>query len=202
MSICYLSNSQQIAGYFVTYMPAIASALMGLLLFSGLAASAQAPTPAPKPGFLATLTAYNAVPGQTDSTPNVTANGGPANPEVVAARSQDLADELPFGTIIEIDGPAATSTTCGFNAVAPSIGYRVITDTMNVRYTDRVDVLFGTNDEFIQPSGKTINASNILGLCPGVTVRVVGHLDLAHQALPQTQEDLVELVKGVPLAVR
>ena len=174
---------------------------MGLLLFSGVAAaagagaqSAQAPS---LPGFSATLTANNAVPAQTDDEPGITANGGPARAGVVAARSQDLGDELPFGTIIAIDAPAA-SATCGYKAVAPLIGYRVVTDTMNARYRDRVDVLFDTEDNYVLPSGKTMNASSLLGVCPGVSVRIVGFIDLAKHALPANQAALAKLVTGGP----
>ncbi|MGH7175542.1 MAG: hypothetical protein ACREGR_04255, partial [Minisyncoccia bacterium] len=111
---------------------------MGLLLFSTIAAAAApAATSAPAlpPGFSATMTGYNAVPDQTDSNPSMTADGGPSLPGIVAARSRDLGSELPFGTVITIE-PAGTSTACGYSAVAPKIGYRVITDTMNARYQD------------------------------------------------------------------
>ena len=180
---------------------------MGLLLFSGLAAASGSgagaqPAAAPSApfGFAATLTAYNAVPAQTDSDPGTTADGGPAVAGVVAARSQDLGDELPFGTVIEIT-PTATSSTCGYEAVAPEIGYRVITDTMNVRYHDRVDVLFGTKDPILMPDGRTINAASALGVC-SVSVAIVGHIDLAHTPLPESQAELAALIGKSALALR
>ncbi|HVW82644.1 MAG TPA: hypothetical protein VHC68_01740 [Candidatus Paceibacterota bacterium] len=176
---------------------------MGLLLFSGLAAAKEAaaplPVPEPPPGFSATLTAYNAVPAQTDGDPSVTASGGPATPGVVAARSQDLAAELPFGTVIELM-PAATSTACGYGAVASQIGYRVVTDTMNARYSDRVDILFDTHDPVALADGRTVNASVALGVC-AVTVRVVGRIDLAQAPLPQTQEELAARIGKGELAL-
>ena len=125
----------------------ILGALMGFLLLSGGASSAlPAHATAPKvpvvPSYAVTLTAYNAVPEQTDNSPLETASGAYSNPEIVAARSRNLADELPFGTIIEVIGPSVSNNPCGYDIVAPLIGYRVIADTMNARYTDRIDILF------------------------------------------------------------
>src|SRR3989344_6217950 len=95
------------------------TALMGFLLLSSgalsIPAHAQAPEAPSQPSYAVTLTAYNAVAAQTDSNPLVTASGAFSNPEVVAARSQDLADELPFGTIIEIAGPSTPNNNCGYN---------------------------------------------------------------------------------------
>lgn len=182
---------------------------MGFFLLSGAAIAvnpsdaSSAAAPAPKAdAFSVTLTGYNAVPGQTDDDPFVTANGGPTNPEVVAARSQDLADELPFGTIIEIVPPAATSTACGFDAVESLIGYRVITDVMNAKIKDHVDVLFPNKAPIQVAPGKTRNAANVLGACPGVGIRVVGHIDLKNvNKLPKTQADLAALVTNSGIAL-
>ncbi|MEK7604626.1 MAG: hypothetical protein AAB442_02420 [Patescibacteria group bacterium] len=171
---------------------------MGFLLFSGAvtAAPAQAEAPAlPSPALpshLVTLTAYNAVPEQTDSTPFETASGAYSNPEVIAARSQDLATELPFGTIISIEGPANAQKSCGYGVVAPLVGYRVIADTMNPRYTDRIDILFDTKSNYMLSGGNLENAGNVLGICEGVTVRVVGHVKIGR--IPKTQSALAALV--------
>src|SRR3989344_6337080 len=146
-------------------------ALMGLFLFAGAAGALPASATAPQafvPSYIVTLTGYNAVPGQTDDTPFITASGAYTNPEVVAARSQDLKDELPFGTIIAITGPSTKSGTCGYGAVSDNIGYRVIADTMNVRYANRIDVVFGTKDRYLLPDGRTMNAASLLGVCTGV----------------------------------
>ena len=176
----------------------ILGALMGFLLLSGalsaLPTEASAPT---LPSHTVTLTAYNAVPEQTDGDPFTTASGAYSNPEVVAARSRDLAGELPFGTIIEVVGVATPNTTCGYRVVAPLIGYRVIADTMNARYTARIDILFSTNSNFRTRSGATINAGTILGICNGVSIRVVGYVDITRPGnLPDSQEELAALVKG------
>lgn len=167
---------------------------MGFVLFSH-ANTAVAPTPVATstvPSYPVTLTAYNAVPEQTDSNPFETASGAYSNPEVIAARSQDLAKQLPFGTIIEIDGPATPAESCGYGVVAPLVGYRVIEDTMNARYTNRIDVLFDTDHSYVMGDGHTEGAGSVMGICPGVTVRVVGFVDINH--IPKTQKALAALV--------
>lgn len=169
------------------------SALMGLFLLSG-AATAAVPA---LPSYSVALTGYNAVPEQTDNDPLVTASGAFSNPEVVAARSQDLANELPFGTIIEVDGPPTSDGLCGHGIVAPIVGYRVIADTMNARYTDRIDILFSTKSNYIMADGKVKNAAKVLGICGGATIRVVGFIDITHpNRLPKTQADLAAIVRG------
>lgn len=188
----------------------ILGALMGFSLFLGGAAfpnqnavkpRTATPAPAVVPGYAVTLTAYNAVAGQTDSTPYETASGAFSNPEIVAARSVDLADELPFGTIIALDGTNASKEACGFSSVAPLIGYRVIEDSMNPRYTDRIDVLFDTKSNFTRPNGSSMNAANILGICKGITIRVVGRVD--RKNVPKTQIELAAFVeKGSQLALK
>ncbi len=71
------------------------------------------------------LTAYNAVPSQTDNNPFVTAIGAFSNPEVVAARSGDLASKLPYGTVIAIERAGADTPSCYYSKVQSQIGYRV-----------------------------------------------------------------------------
>ncbi|MFZ2983761.1 MAG: hypothetical protein WA053_01625, partial [Minisyncoccia bacterium] len=172
------------------------SLLLGSTAFPGGKAATPSPIAPSTPvtsGYSVKLTAYNAVPGQTDDTPFETASGAYSNPEIIAARSQDLADELPFGTIIELSGANITSeNTCGFNAVAPLIGYRVVEDTMNARYTERIDVLLGNDANYTMPNGTVLNAAKVLGICHGVTYRVVGFVDINH--LPKTQAGLAALV--------
>ena len=190
-------------------MTFIASALMGVFLLSG-AVAAVTPAYAQAPGafahtFSVHLTGYNAVPGQTDSTPYLTSIGAYSNPEVVAARSQDLASELPYGTIIAIEGPDSASDTCGYSAVDKLIGYRVIADAMNIKITNSVDILFSTKDNYLLDDGRTVNASRVLGSCDNVHIRVVGHVDVSNlKNIPKTQADLVALVEGKssPVALR
>lgn len=188
-------------------MPIVA--LMGafLLVLPFVAASAERGGAYATPAITAysvALTGYNAVPSQTDIDPLITANGGRANALVVAARSRDLAEELPFGTVIAIDGPTgADSANCGFDSVAPLIGYRVITDTMNARISNTVDILFDTKANYLLNDGRTVNASTLLGSCADVSIRVVGHIDLTHVGnLPKTQAELAALVTKPNLALK
>lgn len=168
-------------------------------------ADAAAPTfeEPPLASYTLTLTGYNAVPGQTDDTPFETAAGTYTNPEVVAARSQDMNDELPFGTIVEIVGPASDTAACNYNTVASHIGYRVIADTMNIRLHHRIDVLFSIHDRYLLPSGGTMNAASLLGACPKTQVKVVGFVDISNPAnLPKTQDELAALVHQNLIAVK
>lgn len=180
----------------------ILGALMGFFLLSSGAPAlpiyvvAPVPVKSPNPGeaaYVVTLTAYNAVPEQTDSDPLVTASGAYSNPEIIAARSQDLAKKLPFGTIIELDGSDISSEgTCGFGVVAHRIGYRVIADAMNARYTDRIDVLLDTKADYATTDKGMKNAAQILGICKGIAIRVVGHVGI--NKIPKTQAELAKIV--------
>lgn len=79
-----------------------------------------------KPGILhsgiVTATAYNSLPGQTDSTPWITAAGTRCREGVVASNF------LPLGTKVKIEG----------------FGSRIFTveDRMNRRYNQRIDIWF------------------------------------------------------------
>ncbi|HWH07361.1 MAG TPA: hypothetical protein VNU47_02475 [Candidatus Paceibacterota bacterium] len=145
------------------------------------------------------LTAYNAVPSQTDGDPSITASGAYSNPEVVAARSRDLAASLPFGTVVAIERTAADTPRCNFSTVEHLIGYRVIADSMNARIVNHVDVLFAA-DETVTLGGKVMNPARAVGSCDQVSVRVVGKVDINN--IPQTQEELARLVNGTELASR
>ncbi len=144
--------------------------------------------------YKVTLTSYNAVPSQTSATPWLTASGAHTNPEVIAARSWGLAKQLPFGTIIEVDGPTSANDGpyCGYDSVSHLIGYRVIADTTNARFiAPRIDIQLDQNDK-VNFGGRYINPSVALGACTGVQIKVVGYVDPAH--IPQTQAGLAALV--------
>lgn len=147
------------------------------------------------------MTGYNAVPEQTDGDPNVTASGAFSNPDVIAARSRDLADSLPFGTVIALES-AEESHSCGFAVVDHLIGYRVIADTMHQSKHQQIDIMFDAADTVqIGVSGKPRKATNpavALGICH-VEVRVVGKIAL--KDIPATQSQLALLVNRT-LAVR
>jgi 3D (Asp-Asp-Asp) domain-containing protein len=142
------------------------------------------------------LTAYNAVPEQTDEDPFTTASGARSNPEVIAAVSRDLwSSDMPKGTVVAVEY-AGSSNNCGFAKVEHLIGYRVIADTMNKRFTNKMDILLDEADTVMiavngKPAAET-NPAKALGLCT-VTVRVVGQIDV--KDIPETQQELKWLVE-------
>jgi 3D (Asp-Asp-Asp) domain-containing protein len=145
------------------------------------------------------LTSYNAVPEQTDENPHETASGAPTNTEVIAARSVDLANALPWGTVIALERAASDTESCRFEKVEHLIGYRVIGDSMHSRKRSQIDVLLDPSDT-VTVHGKETNPSIALGVCDGVTIRVLGKLSLAD--LPSTQEELRFIVEGDKFALR
>ena len=145
------------------------------------------------PSYQVSLTAYNAVPAQTDGDPFTTASGAYSDPDIVAARSVDLADELPFGTVIEVSPSDTSSPDCGYPVVADKIGLRIIADSMNSRIQNTVDILFSIRDTVVVGK-RTRNAANALGICKDVQIKVVGHIDIAD--IPNNQEELVAMVRG------
>ena len=139
------------------------------------------------------MTGYNAVPDQTDGNPDYNASGQRVNPEIDAAVSRDMLKEgLPFGTIIElVPGTATTTPNCGLPSVDEYVGYRVVTDTMNARYSDFVDILFGVNDS-VTVGKRERNKAKALGLCRNVEIRIVGAVDMKN--IPDTQKELKAFV--------
>lgn len=205
-------------------MPTFAIALMGFIAFSGgpIAPPVEVPTTLASreaadlkaialkdearivrsedsSPIMVKLTSYNAVPEQTDSNPHVTASGASSNPEVVAARSVDLAGTLPFGTIVSITRDQDDSETCRFKAVEELVGYRVIADSMHSRKRAQIDVLLNQEDT-VSVHGKETNPSIALGLCSGVTVKVIGKMKISD--IPETQEELRRVVEGNSFALR
>jgi 3D (Asp-Asp-Asp) domain-containing protein len=172
---------------------AITTALVGFFVYGGAATSTLPPTwttetpqtPA-NPSYQVTLTGYNAVSEQTDGSPSVTASGTFADPDVVAARSSDLADELPYGTIISFAPSATSSPNCGFGLVDSTIGLRVIADSMNARMHNKVDILFDT-DTKVKVGGKSVNPARALGICKDARIEVVGYVDPKHMPKNQTE---------------
>jgi len=166
-----------------------------------------APLPAPKltlapvaTSLTTKLTAYNAVPAQTDNNPYWTASGAFSNPEVVAARSGDLASKLPYGTVISIERSGADTPSCGYSKVDSQIGYRVIADAMNPRISNTVDVLLDQKNT-VPYNGMEINPGRALGVCGQVTIHVVGKI--AIKDIPATQAELAAMVNPTTeLAVR
>ena len=173
-------------------MHLLTTALAGLFLLSG-AGSAQAATTSPvlqapiEPAYTVSMTAYNAVKSQTDDDPFITASGAYSNPNIVAARSIDLASKLPFGTVIAIES-ATSSRSCGYGAVGSLIGLRVIADSMNAKMRDKIDILLPQKETIAK--GRIENPALVLGVCKDVTIKVVGHIDTAN--MPTTQSELAD----------
>jgi len=178
----------------VRVLIAALAAVLVMPVSAGAGASTKASTtsdasPASSEILKVSMTAYNAVPAQTDVTPYITASGAYSNPNVVAARSDDLAQALPFGTVIEIES-ASSSASCGYGAVGKDIGLRVIADAMNVKEKNKIDILMPQSQT--SASGKKENPALVLGVCKNVTIKVVGHIDIA--SIPKTQSALAAAV--------
>lgn len=155
------------------------------------------------PTYSVAMTAYNAVPEQTDEDPYTTASGAYSNPETIVAVSRDLRNgDLPFGTVIALEYNGE-SNNCGFKKVEHLIGYRVVADQMNPRFENKIDVLFDENDTVMTAVNgqlsKPTNPARALGMCKGVTVRVVGHIDI--KDIPSTQAELKAAMGAAALAL-
>jgi 3D (Asp-Asp-Asp) domain-containing protein len=176
------ANAQTIASSSVTTSQAAVGSVTTTETVQDLASS----TPE---SYSVTLTSYNAVPAQTSPTPWVTASGAPSNPEVVAARSRDLASELPYGTIIAVLGPTSSDDGpyCGYGSVEHLIGDRVIADSMAARMHDKIDVQLPTHVD-----GEEGNPAVTLGACTGTQIEVVGYVN--PNDIPQSQAALADLV--------
>lgn len=173
----------------------ITTALVGFFVYTGGATTTLPTTwatmkadPTPSyPTLQVAMTGYNAVPEQTDSDPYTTASGAYSDPDIIAARSRDLADELPFGTVIQVVPSASSTRNCGVNLVNDMIGLRVIGDTMNARFSQKIDILFDTAD-MVKVGGKQVNAARALGNCKNITIQVVGRVD--PRKMPKNQIEL------------
>lgn len=150
--------------------------------------------------YTVSLTGYNAVPEQTDGNPDITASGVFSDPDVVAARSKDLADELPFGTVIALTQTASSSSaTCGFRVVDEIVGLRVIADAMHPRKRNQVDIMFHVDDR-VRIGGRQVNPARALGVCKNnIEIKVVGHVDMKH--MPHNQTELRALMGAAGLAI-
>jgi 3D (Asp-Asp-Asp) domain-containing protein len=171
---------------------------MGFFLLSGGGAVATSEsTSPPMPSITVSMTGYNAVPEQTDEDPFTTASGAYSNPEVVAARSVDLKEHLPFGTVIEIvSHNDAGNPNCGLGVVEEHIGYRVIADSMHPRKREQIDILL-SSEKSIRAAGRIVNPAVALGVCKEVEIRVVG--SVAIRDIPDTQEALREFIEETKL---
>lgn len=177
-------------------------ALSLFLSTSTLVSSAYAESPASDSDtetelFHLTMTAYNAVEQQTSRHPNITASSSSANAQIVVAVTPKLLKKLPFGTVVRFTYSGSTqSQKCGFRYVQNRIGYRIVLDKMNPKMNRDLDILFGNNDMVNIEGGKRVNSSVALGTCRDVSIKIVGFIDMRNQPLPETQNQLLRIIKG------
>lgn len=145
------------------------------------------------------LTGYNAVPEQTDDDPFTTASGAYSNPEVVVARSVDLKDKLPFGTVVKFSVPEdGTKAPCGLSSVEHLVGYRVVADSMHPRKRNQMDILFDAG-KTVTVGQKKVNPAIALGVCKNIDMEVVGRIDVRN--MPKNQTELAALIGEASFAV-
>lgn len=99
-------------------------------------------------------TAYNSTPGQTDSTPFITATGTRVRLGVVAL-SRDLLGRFPYGTRITIEDLSGTYSNFLRGRVF------VVEDTMNVRIGNTVDVWMGSRGEALAWGSRSIRITAV-----------------------------------------
>lgn len=150
------------------------------------------------PTYTVHMTGYNAVPEQTNADPMTTASGARSNPTVVVARSRDLADKLPYGTIIEVNTKEGVESPCGLTVVDHLIGYRVVADTMHPRKKNQIDIMFDTNDT-VKVGARQVNPAIALGVCEDIEIKVVGFVGI--NDIPKSQLALAAHVKDLALAM-
>lgn len=182
----------------------ITTALMGFFLLSAnggaiVSEVAKKPVLPTYETLSVSMTGYNAVPEQTDGDPFTTASGAYSNPDIVIARSVDLAQTLPFGTVVEVVVPESANQNCGIGQVEHLIGYRVVADSMHPRKRNQLDILFDT-DASVTHNGKDKNAAIVMGVCKEIEVRVVGKIDIKN--MPKNQSELLASVLDSNLALR
>lgn len=168
----------------------LTAAIGGLFLLSNstAGASAEAPKTIDYPSYTVSMTGYNAVPEQTDGDPFTTASGAYSNPEVVAARSVDLKEALPWGTVIEVVAHNDTKNpNCGFEVIEEYLGLRVVADSMHPRKRNQIDILL-PNEKTIFANKRWVNPAVALGVCKEIEIRVVGKV--AIKEIPKTQKEL------------
>ena len=103
--------------------------------------------------FDVTVTMYHPIPNQTDSTPNITADGTKINPKKASsyryiALSRDLLKRwggpFDYGDFVVIEGAGIYS------------GVYQVKDTMSPRFTNRVDILRSTGSKHFKYTNVTL----------------------------------------------
>lgn len=99
-------------------------------------------------------TAYNSMPGQTDSTPFITATGTRVRPGVVAL-SRDLLRLFPYGTRITIEDLSGR-----YNSLLRGRVF-VVEDTMAARKTGSIDIWMPTLNQALQFGARQVRITAI-----------------------------------------
>ena len=100
--------------------------------------------------YVVRSTAYNSTPGQTDSSPHITATGTRTRFGVVAL-SRDLLNFIPYGSRIRIQDLSGTS----YNRMLANTIF-IVEDTMNARMRRKVDVWMGTRSQALNWGSRSI----------------------------------------------
>lgn len=99
-------------------------------------------------------TAYNSLPGQTDSSPFVTATGTRVRPGVVAL-SRDLLRTFPYGSKIMLEDMSGR-----YNSMLKGRIF-IVEDTMAARKTNSLDIWMGTRSEAIRFGARTLRITAV-----------------------------------------
>lgn len=103
---------------------------------------------------IARATAYNSTPGQTDSTPFITATGTRTRPGVVAL-SRDLLRIFPYGSKIMIEDLSGR-----YNHLLKGRVFYV-EDTMAARKTNSIDIWMSTRSQAIQFGARQVRITAV-----------------------------------------
>lgn len=99
-------------------------------------------------------TAYNSLPGQTDSSPFITATGTRVRPGVVAL-SRDLLRTFPYGSKIMLEDMSGR-----YNNLLKGRIF-IVEDTMAARKTNSLDIWMGTRSEAIRFGARTLRITAV-----------------------------------------
>jgi len=99
-------------------------------------------------------TAYNSLPGQTDSSPFITATGTRVRPGVVAL-SRDLLRSFPYGSKIMLEDMSGR-----YNSMLKGRIF-IVEDTMAARKTNSLDIWMGTRSEAIRFGARTLRITAV-----------------------------------------
>jgi 3D (Asp-Asp-Asp) domain-containing protein len=95
------------------------------------------------------ITAYTPSVWETDSTPLITASGKRISKDYVAV-SRDLLPKFPYGTKVKIFIPDKNLPGCGKEVMGENLIVRQVEDTMNMRYTKTIDLVFFSREKAIK----------------------------------------------------